>query len=155
MAFLKDFKEFAMKGNVVDLAVWVVIGTAFGKIVSSLVADIFTPVLAVLTKGVDFSKLAYTTPEVAGVAATMVPYGKFLQATFDFVVIAFAVFIFVSLINKTVKKPAPAPAAVPADIALLTEIRDALAGKKPTPAPVKKAAPAKKPAAKKAPAKRK
>jgi large conductance mechanosensitive channel len=132
MAFLKDFKEFAMKGNVVDLAVWVIIGTAFGKIVSSLVGDVVMPALGALLWGVDFTKLAYSIPSVSG-TPVVIAYGKLLQTSFDFVIVALAIFIFISLLNKAVKKPAAGPAAIPADIALLTEIRDALGGKKSAP----------------------
>ncbi len=120
---LKEFKSFAMRGNVIDLAVGVVIGAAFGAIVKSIVADIFMPVVGILTGGLDFSTLAYTVGE-ANIA-----YGSFLQATFIFLITAFALFLIVKGINKMKKKEEEKPAAAPApaaDIVLLTEIRDLL-----------------------------
>lgn len=120
---LREFKTFAMRGNVIDLAVGVVIGGAFGTIVKSIVADIFMPIIGVLTGGLDFSGLTYTFGE------SNITYGSFLQATFIFLITAFALFLLVKGINKMKKKeevkPA-APTATPADIALLTEIRDLL-----------------------------
>ncbi|HEY5691904.1 MAG TPA: large-conductance mechanosensitive channel protein MscL [Cyclobacteriaceae bacterium] len=120
---LREFKAFAMRGNVIDLAVGVVIGGAFGTIVKSIVADIFMPIIGVLTGGLDFSGLTYTFGE------SNITYGSFLQATFIFLITAFALFLLVKGINKMKKKeevkPA-APTATPADIALLTEIRDLL-----------------------------
>jgi len=123
MGMLKEFKEFAMKGNVVDLAVGVIIGGAFGAIVASLVGDIIMPVIGVLTGGVDFSGLAIT------VGAANIAYGKFIQATFTFIIVAFALFLLIKGMNATKKKEAAAPAAPPAPSAeekLLTEIRDLL-----------------------------
>ena len=123
MGMIKEFKEFAMKGNVVDLAVGVVIGGAFGAIVSSLVGDIIMPIIGVLTGGVDFSGLAMTVGE-ANVA-----YGKFIQATFVFIIVAFALFLVIKAMNATKKKEEAAPAAPPAPSkqeVLLTEIRDLL-----------------------------
>lgn len=136
MKFIDEFKQFAMRGNVIDLAVGVVIGAAFGKIVSSLVADIIMPPVGVLVGGVNFTDLGIVIKK-AGVAASgdavpavMINYGNFLQATFDFIIIAFAIFLFISLINKLNRKKeteAPAtPPPPPADIQLLTEIRDLL-----------------------------
>lgn len=130
MGMIQEFKDFAMRGNVVDLAVGVVIGAAFGKIVSSLVADVITPIIGVLVGGVDFSELAVTLkPAVAEQAAVLLSYGKFLQTIFDFIIIAFAIFLFVKLMNKLHQKkaaePAP-PAPPPAQEVLLTEIRDLL-----------------------------
>lgn len=137
--FLQDFKAFAMKGNVVDMAVGVIIGGAFGKIVSSLVADIIMPPLGLLIGGVNFTDLAWTMKDavvVDGVeqaAAVTLNYGKFLQATFDFLIIAFSIFVFFRLLTRlTQKKKAEAPATPPAPPApskeevLLTEIRDLL-----------------------------
>jgi large conductance mechanosensitive channel len=127
---MKEFKEFAMRGNVIDLAVGVVIGGAFGKIVSSLVADVIMPVIGVLIGGVDFSKLAITLVAAEGdKPAVLLGYGKFVQATFDFLIIAFAIFLFIKLINRLHKKKAEEPAAPPppsAEQTLLTEIRDLL-----------------------------
>jgi len=120
---LKEFKDFAMRGNVIDLAVGVVIGSAFNAIVSSLVGDIFMPIIGVITGGLNFSGLAYTTGEAA------IAYGKFLQATFVFIITAFALFLVIKGINKVKSekpKPAAAPAEPPADIKLLSEIRDLL-----------------------------
>ena len=120
---LREFKAFAMRGNVIDLAVGVVIGGAFGTIVKSIVADIFMPIIGVLTGGLDFSGLTYTFGE------SNITYGSFLQATFIFLITAFALFLLVKGINKMKKKEEVKPAnptATPADIALLTEIRDLL-----------------------------
>ncbi len=130
MSMLKEFKEFAMRGSVIDLAVGVVIGGAFGTIVSSLVADIIMPLLGQLTGGVDFSSLAITLHEaVNGKPAVLLGYGKFIQATFTFVIIAFAIFLMVKLINNLARKPPAAPAPPPessAEEKLLVEIRDLL-----------------------------
>src|SRR3546814_7753899 len=105
MSMMKEFKEFAMRGNVIDLAVGVVIGGAFGKIVSSLVADIIMPVIGVLIGGVDFSKLAITLVAAEGdKPEVLLGYGKFVKATFDFVIIAFAIFLFIKLIHWLHKK---------------------------------------------------
>ncbi len=111
-----------------------IIGTAFGKIVSSLVGDVIMPLLGALLNTVDFTKLSYSLHSVSG-NEVIVNYGKFLQSSFDFVIVALAIFVFISLINKAIKKPAkdttpPTPALAP-DVVLLMEIRDALTGKKP------------------------
>lgn len=134
MGMISEFKEFAMRGNVIDLAVGVVIGASFGKIVSSLVDDVIMPVLGKLIGGVDFSTLAIVLepahPGADGkeVAAVLLRYGNFVQSIFNFLIVAFAIFLFVKLINKLHRKQeaAPAPAAPAADIVLLTEIRDVL-----------------------------
>lgn len=143
--FLQDFKAFAMKGNVIDMAVGVVIGGAFGKIVSSLVANVIMPPIGLLVGGVNFTDLKWVmkAAEVGADGKEIAPavsldYGQFLQATFDFLIIAFAIFLFIRLITKlTTKKAAEeAPAAPPAPPAptkeevLLTEIRDLLKEKK-------------------------
>lgn len=135
MGFVKEFKEFAMRGNVLDMAIGIVIGGAFGKIVSSFVADLITPPLGLLIGGVNFSDLKIVlkqavmkgeeviSPEVA------FSYGNFIQVVFDFLIIAFAIFMLLKAVNKFKKKKeeAPeAPAAPPADVQLLTEIRDLL-----------------------------
>ena len=136
-SFLQDFKAFAMRGNVIDMAVGVIIGGAFGKIVSSIVADVIMPPIGLLVGGVNFTdlKLQLTPAEVVdGVekAAVTLNYGNFLQATFDFIIIAFSIFLFIKLITKLTQKKAEAPAAPPAPPAptkeeiLLTEIRDLL-----------------------------
>ncbi len=117
---LQEFKAFAMKGNVVDLAVGVVIGGAFGAIVTSLVGDIIMPIVGGITGGVDFSSLSFT---LAGVT---VAYGKFLQAAFVFIIVAFALFMVVKAMNAIKKKEEAKPSEPPADVKLLTEIRDLL-----------------------------
>lgn len=126
----KEFKEFAMKGNVVDLAVGIIIGTAFGKIVSSLVADIIMPPIGVILGGVDFSSLVITLKKATDTsAAVTLNYGMFINTVIDFVIIAFAIFILVKQINKFKKKEAVAeekPKETPEDITLLREIRDSL-----------------------------
>jgi large conductance mechanosensitive channel len=127
---LKEFKEFAVKGNVIDMAVGIVIGAAFGKIVSSFVADVVMPPIGVLIGGVNFTSLAITLKEAAGEApAVMVSYGKFLQTVIDFAIIALAIFMVVKAINSLKRKEAAAPAAPsapPAEEVLLREIRDLL-----------------------------
>ena len=127
MGIIKEFKDFAIKGNVVDLAVGVIIGAAFGKIVSSLVADIVMPILGMLIGGVSFTelKLKIGTP-IEGMQPATVNYGIFIQTVFDFSVVAFAIFLVVKGINKIKKPAAPAPAAKPAEVVLLEEIRDLL-----------------------------
>ena len=140
MGMLKEFKDFAMRGNVVDMAVGVVIGGAFGKIVSSLVADVIMPPIGVLIGGVNFSDLKITLKEAAeeGATAVTLNYGNFIQVVIDFIIIAFAIFMLVkglnALINMRKKKEEEAPAApaVPepsAEEKLLTEIRDLLKNK--------------------------
>jgi large conductance mechanosensitive channel len=130
MKALAEFKAFAMKGNVVDMAVGVVIGAAFGKIVSSLVADILTPVLGLLVGGVNFNHLKVTLRDAVGEKAAVTwNYGTFIQTIFDFLIIAWAIFVLVKLVNRLQRQPPPAPAAPPPpppEIILLTEIRDAL-----------------------------
>jgi large conductance mechanosensitive channel len=133
MSVLKEFKEFAIKGNVVDLAVGVVIGAAFGKIVTSFVSDIIMPPLGVIIGGVDFKALKLVlraavdkSPEVT------LNYGAFLQNIVDFLIVAVAIFAVVKLINRLKREPPPAPAVAPPpsdEVKLLTEIRDALQSK--------------------------
>ncbi|MCL7721757.1 large-conductance mechanosensitive channel protein MscL [Actinobacillus pleuropneumoniae] len=127
MSILKEFREFAVKGNVVDMAVGVIIGGAFGKIVSSLVSDVVMPPIGWLIGGVDFKDLAIEiAPAKEGAEAVMLKYGAFIQNVFDFLIIAIAVFGMVKVINK-IKKPAEATPAEPtAEEKLLTEIRDLL-----------------------------
>ena len=136
-SFLQDFKAFAMRGNVIDMAVGVIIGAAFGKIVSSIVADLITPAIGLIVGGVNFTDLKITLKDADvanGVEAVTINYGNFLQATFDFIIIAFSIFLFVRLISKLQRKKEeekPAEPAKPAeDIQLLTEIRDLLKEKK-------------------------
>ena len=130
MSFLSEFKEFAMKGNVVDLAVGVIIGGAFGKIVSSFVGDVVMPLLGLLVGGVNFTDLAITLKAAEGnIPAVVLKYGAFLQTVFDFVIVALAIFIAIKAMNKLKRKQDEAPAAPPAPSAqevLLTEIRDIL-----------------------------
>ena len=122
MSMLQEFKRFAMKGNVVDLAVGIVIGAAFGKIVSSLVGDMIMPVVGLLAGGIDFSGLAMT------IGRASVNYGKFIQTCVDFVIIAAAIFLVVKAINRLKREQAKpdAPAAAPRQEMLLEEIRDLL-----------------------------
>lgn len=130
MSFMKEFREFAMRGNVVDMAVGVVIGGAFGKIVSSFVADVIMPVLGLFTGGVDFKDLHIVLKQAVGeVPAVTLNYGVFVQNIVDFVIIAFAIFLVIKGINK-MKKPVEEAPAAPAEPSneekLLTEIRDLL-----------------------------
>ena len=137
MKVIKEFKDFAMRGNVIDLAVGVIIGGAFGKIVASLVADVIMPPIGLLVGGVTFTDLKWEMKAaeiVDGVekAAVTLNYGNFLQVTFDFVIVAFAIFMFIKGINRLNKKneeapAAPAPPPAPSkEEQLLTEIRDLL-----------------------------
>ncbi len=130
MSMMSEFKDFAMKGNVVDMAVGIVIGGAFGKIVSSFVADVLMPPIGILLGGVDFSDLAVTLQAAAeGAEAVTIRYGVFIQTVVDFVIIAFAIFMVVKAMNSMKKKEEAAPAAPPApskEEVLLTELRDAL-----------------------------
>ena len=135
---LKEFKDFAMKGNVLDMAIGVILGGAFGKIVSSLVSDVLMPPIGLLLGGVDFTGLFLTlsgTPQPSLVAAKAagtptLNYGVFLQSVFDFIIIAFAIFMLVKQVNRFKKEAPPAPPAPPAgptnEEKLLIEIRDAL-----------------------------
>lgn len=135
---LKEFKEFAVKGNVMDMAIGVVIGGAFGKIVSSFVADIIMPLIGLLVGGTDFTQWKWVlsaADEAAGKAEVALTYGNFIQVVFDFIIIAFCIFLVVKGINKMrdmkKKEEAPAPEepaepVVPEDIQLLREIRDSL-----------------------------
>ena len=130
MSILKEFKDFAVKGNVVDLAVGIIIGAAFGKIVTSIVADVIMPPIGLLIGGVDFSDLVITLKAAEGAApAVVISIGKFLQTVIDFTIVAFAIFLLIKLINK-VKAKEPAAAAPAAQEVLLTEIRDLLRDKK-------------------------
>ncbi|MFA6052955.1 MAG: large-conductance mechanosensitive channel protein MscL [Methylobacter sp.] len=130
MSMLNEFKEFAVKGNAIDMAVGIIIGASFGKIISSLVADVIMPPIGVLIGGVSFTKLALTLREAADNApAITLNYGSFIQSIVDFTIIAFAVFMAVKIINNLKKKEAEAPEPSKEEL-LLTEIRDLLkAGK--------------------------
>ncbi len=130
---LKEFKAFALKGNVLDLAVAVIIGGAFGKIVSSLVNDIIMPAVGVLLGGISFTNLKYViTPASGDVAEVAILYGTFIQAIVDFLIIAFSIFLFIKLLSSRKKKESVAPPAPPApapEVVLLEEIRDLLKSK--------------------------
>ncbi|MCB2218710.1 large-conductance mechanosensitive channel protein MscL [Desulfofustis glycolicus] len=130
MGMMQEFKTFAMRGNVIDMAVGIVIGGAFGKIVSSFVADVIMPPLGLIIGGVNFSNLAITIKEAVGdTAAITINYGNFIQTVFDFVIIAFAIFMVIKTMNSLKQKEEEAPAEPPApskEEVLLTEIRDAL-----------------------------
>ncbi len=117
---LKEFRDFAMKGNVIDLAVAVIIGGAFGKIVTSLVGDVLMPVIGLLLGKMDFSSLAFT------VGSATIKYGMFIQAIVDFLLVAFCIFLMVHQLQRLKKKTPDAVPEVPADVKLLTEIRDLL-----------------------------
>ena len=131
MSFAKEFREFAVKGNVVDMAVGIIIGAAFGKIVSSFVSDIVTPPLGYLIGGVDFTDLKATLPAIQeGRDPVSINYGAFLQTTFDFLIVAFAIFLVIKMINRLKRKEEVAPSAPPPPPSrqevLLEEIRDLL-----------------------------
>ncbi|MBN2061955.1 MAG: large-conductance mechanosensitive channel protein MscL [Deltaproteobacteria bacterium] len=127
---IQEFKTFALRGNVVDMAVGIIVGGAFGKIVSSFVADVIMPPIGLIIGGVDFSNLAITIKGAVGdTAAVTLNYGKFIQTVVDFVIIAFAIFMAVKFMNTLKKKEEAAPAEPPPpskEEILLTEIRDAL-----------------------------
>ena len=131
MGIIKEFKEFAVKGNVVDMAVGIIIGAAFGKIVTSAVADVIMPPIGLLIGGVDFSNLVITLkPALDDAPAVVIAYGKFLQTLLDFVIVAFAIFMMIKVLNKMrLKNPPPAPAPTAQEV-LLTEIRYLLRDKK-------------------------
>ena len=135
---LQEFKKFARRGNVIDMAVGIIIGGAFGKIVSSIVGDIIMPAVGLLVGGVNFTDLKITLKHAVMegdkviTPAVTLNYGNFIQTTFDFLIIAFAVFLLVKAVNSLSKKKEEAPAAPPAppaDVQLLTEIRDLLKNK--------------------------
>ena len=137
MGFIKEFKEFAMKGNVMDMAVGVIIGGAFGKIVTSLVNDVLMPVISVATGGIDFTNLFVnlsddvkykTLAEAQEAGASVFAYGLFIQNIIDFIIIAFCIFLMIKAMNKLKKKEEPAPEAPkgPTQEELLAEIRDLL-----------------------------
>ncbi len=123
MSIVKEFREFAMRGNVLDLAVGVIIGGAFGKIVTSLVSDVLMPMIGIILGQIDLSSLSFT------IGQSSIKYGMFLQSVVDFVIVAFCIFLMIKAMMK-LQKPKPvapsAPAELPADIKLLTEIRDLL-----------------------------
>jgi large conductance mechanosensitive channel len=132
MSLIQEFKEFAMRGNAVDMAVGVIMGGAFGKIVSSLVTDILTPPIGYFTGGIKFQELAYKFPKTTVVGIDLDPptinYGKFLQASFDFLIVAICIFLLVKAMNAAMKKKvaAPKPPDPTPSEKLLSEIRDLL-----------------------------
>ena len=130
MSMMSEFKQFAMRGNVVDMAVGIVIGGAFGKIVSSFVNDVLMPPIGMLMGGVDFKDLAVVLKAATeDVAAVTINYGAFIQTVLDFLIIAFAIFMVIKAMNNMKKKEEEAPAEPPkpsAEVELLTEIRDSL-----------------------------
>jgi len=130
MSMMQEFKKFAMRGNVVDMAVGIIIGGAFGKIVSSFVADVIMPPIGLLIGGVDFSDLVITMKEAVGeTAAVTLNYGKFIQTVLDFLIVAFAIFMVIKAMNAFKKKEEAVPAPPPGpskEETLLTEIRDIL-----------------------------
>ncbi len=142
MKLAKEFKDFAMRGNVVDMAVGIIIGGAFGKIIASLVNDVIMPPIGLLVGGIDFKDLKVTmTDDVLNAAGEVVTkgaslnYGMFIQTTFDFLIIAFAIFMAIKMMNKLKRKeeakpaPAPEPPAPSREEELLAEIRDLLKSK--------------------------
>ena len=128
-SMMTEFKEFAIKGNAVDMAVGIIVGAAFGKIVSSFVNDVIMPPIGLLIGGVDFNKLTFTLKEASGdVAAVMISYGKFIQTVIDFTIIAFVIFIVIKAINSQKRKeeePVPPPGPSKEEL-LLSDIRDIL-----------------------------
>ena len=131
MSFFSEFKTFAMRGNVVDMATGIVIGAAFGKIVSSLVEGIIMPPIGWLIGGIDFSAIKTVVKAAGpdGKGEVAIQWGAFLNTVISFVIIAFAIFLVIKLMNRVVRKEEAAPAAPPAEVALLTEIRDLLKAK--------------------------
>lgn len=127
MGFIKEFKAFAMRGNVMDMAVGIVIGAAFGKIVTSLVNDVIMPPIGMLLGGVDFSSLGVTLKAAAASSpAVVLKYGVFINAIIDFLIVAFAIFLVIKGMNALKRKQEAAPAAPPVQETLLREIRDLL-----------------------------
>jgi large conductance mechanosensitive channel len=130
-SFAQEFLTFIKRGNVMDLAVGVIIGAAFGKIVSSLVADVLMPPIGYLIGGVKFTDLHVVLGKNPDGKPVTINYGNFLQAGFDFLIVAFCVFLLIKLINSVMRAPAPIPAAPSDEVKLLTEIRDLLQAPKP------------------------
>ena len=131
MGMIKEFKEFAVKGNVIDMAVGIIIGVAFGKVVSSVVGDVIMPPIGLILGGMDFSNLSLVLKEAVDKApAVTLNYGKFIQTVVDFIIIAFSIFILVKGINALKRKQEEAPAEAPKQEVLLAEIRDLLKNKK-------------------------
>jgi len=127
MEIIKEFKDFAVKGNVIDMAIGIVIGTAFGKIVSSLVSDIIMPPIGMLTGGVDFSNLSIVLKDATETTtAITLNYGIFINAVIDFTIIAFAIFMIIKQLNRFKKKEEEKPKPPAEEVVLLREIRDSL-----------------------------
>jgi large conductance mechanosensitive channel len=127
MKIIQEFKEFAMRGNVIDMAVGIIIGAAFGKIVTSFVNDVIMPPIGMLIGGVDFSNLSVVVKEaVLNKPAVVMKYGLFINMIIDFVIVAFVMFMLIKLMNKVMKKKEAAPPPPAEDVVLLTEIRDLL-----------------------------
>lgn len=127
MKIIDEFKKFAIKGNVIDMAVGIIIGGAFGKIISSLVSDIIMPPIGVLLGGVDFSNLALTIKKASiGAPAVTINYGVFINSVIDFTIIAFSIFIVIKQINRFKKKEVEKPSKPSEEVLLLREIRDSL-----------------------------
>ena len=133
MSIVKEFREFAVKGNVVDMAVGIIIGAAFGKIVSSLVSDVVTPPLGYLIGGVDFSAYKWVLQAAGpdGKGEVAIQFGAFLNTVIQFAIVAFAIFLVVKLMNRLIRKEEAAPAPPPPEVELLTEIRDLLKNNPP------------------------
>ena len=137
MSMLQEFKAFAMRGNVMDMAIGIVIGAAFGKIVTSLVEDVIMPPIGWITGGIDFSSLKWVirpadvSDPAHKVAEVAINYGIFINTIITFLIIAFAIFMVIKALNRMQRKEEAAPAPPPADVALLTEIRDLLKSNKP------------------------
>ncbi len=135
MSMLQEFKAFAMRGNVMDMAVGIVIGGAFGKIVTALVSDVIMPPIGFITGGIDFSALKWVIKPADDsnpahkVAEVAINYGSFINTIITFVIIAFAIFLVIKVMNRMQRKKEEAPAAPPVEVALLTEIRDLLKNK--------------------------
>ncbi|HEX7731172.1 MAG TPA: large-conductance mechanosensitive channel protein MscL [Rhodanobacter sp.] len=132
MGMMQEFKAFAMRGNVMDMAVGIVIGGAFGKIVSSLVSDVIMPPIGMLTGGIDFSAMKWVLKPADDsdpkhkIAEVAINYGTFINTIITFIIVAFSIFVVIKLMNRLQQKKEEAPAAPPADVQLLTEIRDLL-----------------------------
>jgi large conductance mechanosensitive channel len=130
MSLIKEFKTFVMRGNVLDMAVGVIVGAAFGKIVTSMVSDVLMPPIGLLTGGMDFSRLSVTLRAAsAGTEAVTLRYGVFINSVIDFVIVAFCIFLLIKVVNaaKRSAEEAPAPAKPPSqEVVLLSEIRDLL-----------------------------
>ena len=130
MGIVKEFKEFAVKGNMLDMAVGIIIGGAFGKIISSLVNDVLMPAIGILMGGISFTDLKYViTPAVGDIPESAILYGSFIQSIVDFLIIAFSIFLFVKLLNSRKKKEEAAPVAPSSEVVLLEEIRDIIKSK--------------------------